>query len=230
MPIHVTCTGCHKRFTVPDKFAGQQGPCPSCKTVIRIPRLEDQVIIHGGEADEVKGQDGRPVLKPLSHKSTRLSRFQWLTIGLGIGFVLLLALSMRILVEDPSRFPVPLLIVGAALLAFPVSLGGYFFLQNNELGSFPMRILLVRAGICSAVYFALWGLYAFLPGFLDMNESAIAHGGTAILCLLAGAIAPWAAFDFEYGDSLLHCGFYIVVSVALCWIMDAQHLLWVSTS
>ena len=81
MPINVTCTGCHKRFTVPDKFAGQRGPCPSCKTVILIPKPEDEVVIHGGEADQVKGADGRNVLKPLSHTSLRLSRMQLFSIG-----------------------------------------------------------------------------------------------------------------------------------------------------
>ena len=228
MPINVTCTGCHKRFTVPDKFAGQRGPCPGCKTVILIPKPEDEVVIHGGEADQVKGADGRKVLKPLSRTSLRLSRMQLFSIGGGILFVLLISLSMRFLVEDPDKFPIPLLVVGAALLALPVSLGGYIFLQNDELGSFPFGTLLVRAGICAVAYISLWGVYAFLPSFMDMNDSSIAHLGTAALCLLMGAIAPWAALDFEYGDALMHCGFYIVVSVALCWIMGAQSILWVA--
>ncbi len=42
MPIQVTCPGCLKRFTVADKHAGKQGPCPACKKPITIPKLEEE--------------------------------------------------------------------------------------------------------------------------------------------------------------------------------------------
>ncbi len=40
MPIAVSCTSCKAKFTVSDKFAGKQGPCPKCKATITIPALE----------------------------------------------------------------------------------------------------------------------------------------------------------------------------------------------
>jgi hypothetical protein len=37
MPIHVVCPICKAEFNVSDKFAGRQGPCPKCKSPIKIP-------------------------------------------------------------------------------------------------------------------------------------------------------------------------------------------------
>ena len=65
MPINVTCPGCLKRFSVADKFAGKQGPCPKCKKIITIPKKEDQVVIHAPDHSEAGavGAGGRHVLK-----------------------------------------------------------------------------------------------------------------------------------------------------------------------
>ena len=49
MAIDVICPGCHKRFQVSDQYAGQKGPCPGCKTIIEIPKLEDVVVVHERE-------------------------------------------------------------------------------------------------------------------------------------------------------------------------------------
>jgi hypothetical protein len=40
MAIAVTCPSCKAKFTVSDKFAGKQGPCPKCKAPITIPKAE----------------------------------------------------------------------------------------------------------------------------------------------------------------------------------------------
>ena len=45
MPIRVTCSSCHARFNVSDQFAGKEGPCPKCKTMIKIPDKEEEVVI-----------------------------------------------------------------------------------------------------------------------------------------------------------------------------------------
>ena len=66
MPIQVTCPNpkCLTRFSVADKYAGQKGPCPKCKTVITIPKKEDEVVIHTPVHSEAGGADasGRKVL------------------------------------------------------------------------------------------------------------------------------------------------------------------------
>lgn len=40
MAIAVSCPSCKAKFSVSDKFAGKQGPCPKCKTTITIPKPE----------------------------------------------------------------------------------------------------------------------------------------------------------------------------------------------
>ena len=38
MPIRLQCPGCKRQLKVPEKFAGQKGPCPSCGTELLVPR------------------------------------------------------------------------------------------------------------------------------------------------------------------------------------------------
>ena len=74
MAILVVCPTCKSRFQVSEKFAGKQGPCPKCKAVITIPRVEDEVKIHapeeyaGGGSVAAKDASGRAVLKPISRQ------------------------------------------------------------------------------------------------------------------------------------------------------------------
>ncbi|MBL9084323.1 MAG: hypothetical protein JNK76_21155 [Planctomycetales bacterium] len=84
MPIPVVCPGCKASFNVSDKFAGKQGPCPKCKTVITIPKA-DQVKkteeVKIGEPEDVrpgsgppgKSKTGRPNLKPITRTDLKLS-------------------------------------------------------------------------------------------------------------------------------------------------------------
>ena len=45
MAIQVTCSGCHARFKVSDKYAGRKGPCPKCKAEITVPDADEEVVI-----------------------------------------------------------------------------------------------------------------------------------------------------------------------------------------
>ncbi len=87
MAISIICPGCHSRFQVNDKFAGKQGPCPKCKTLINIPKAGEEVKIHA-PADfagtAAKDQSGRPVFKPIARQGTEL-RPQWAAaVGAGV--------------------------------------------------------------------------------------------------------------------------------------------------
>ncbi len=230
MPIHVICSGCHKRFTAPDRFAGKRGPCPHCKTIILVPLPQDQVVIQEPEEAQAQRLAGRSIFKPLRRESQGFSRLQMVMVGVGILFVLLLAILIRGIVDQPEDFPKVILIVGTMVVAYPVSIGGYLFLRDEEMGSFDRRAMLIRTGICAIAYCLTWGIYAFLTGFIDMPDNPMMYAGIGVVCLLLGGIAPWAALDFDYTNGLLHCGFYIVVCVALCFVMGAQHLLWVLPS
>lgn len=71
MTISVVCPGCKKRFSVSDKYAGQKGPCPSCKTVIQIPEKAEEVVIHAPEGAGPKDSKGKSVVKPILREETR---------------------------------------------------------------------------------------------------------------------------------------------------------------
>src|SRR5688500_2875242 len=73
MPLNVICPGCKKRFTVSEKFAGQKGPCPQCKTVIQIPEKQEDVVIHAPEGAGPKDSKGTAVLRPILRKDTTFS-------------------------------------------------------------------------------------------------------------------------------------------------------------
>ncbi len=78
---------CLKRFSVADKFAGQKGPCPKCKTIITIPKKEEEVIIHSPEHSEAGaiGVGGRHALKTYRRSDTK---FKPLVFTGVVGFVL----------------------------------------------------------------------------------------------------------------------------------------------
>ncbi len=73
MAIQIICPGCHKRFKVSDKFAGKTGPCPQCKTSIKIPLKSEEVVVHAPEEFGPKGDSGEAVLKPIARQETRLT-------------------------------------------------------------------------------------------------------------------------------------------------------------
>jgi hypothetical protein len=102
MPINVTCPNpkCLKRFSVADKYAGQKGPCPKCKTIITIPKKEEEVIIHSPEHSEAGaiGVGGRHALKTYRRSDTK---FKPLVFTGVVGFVLVALLIA--LAEGPGR-------------------------------------------------------------------------------------------------------------------------------
>lgn len=94
MPIDVTCTSCKTRFQVSEKFAGKQGPCPKCKTIITVPSKKDEVVIHAPEMSGPKDSKGVLVLKPLARKETRLTP---VNIGIIVGSIVLLLVASLVL-------------------------------------------------------------------------------------------------------------------------------------
>ncbi len=93
MPISVVCPSCQARFSVSEKFAGKQGPCPKCKKPITVPNAPtEEVTIHapedfaGGATTVAKDAKGRSVLKPISRKKFVVTTKQYaLWAGLVIG-------------------------------------------------------------------------------------------------------------------------------------------------
>ena len=212
MSIRVTCPGCHTRFNVSDKFAGREGPCPKCKKAIKIPDKSEEVVIHAPETGP-KDSAGRPVLKPIARKETKLSSSQIAIIICTIVGFLMASLVLN-QVYDADAFPFWLLWLGAMGLAVAVSYAGYTFLRDQELGVFSGRELWVRVLGCAAVYALLWILIPLMNyAFVDLGKTGafVAIG----IMLASGAAASMLAFDFDYLIGLLHCGMYLACSL-LC--------------
>ena len=126
MTINIVCPGCKKRWTVNDKFAGQKGPCPSCKTVIDIPKKGDEVVVHAPEEAGPKDSKGRAVLKPILREETKFS----VTTAVAIGLAVVVVLGIAVFLRTVKPLPLYVLALGAIGLAPPLVLGGYTFCET----------------------------------------------------------------------------------------------------
>ncbi len=218
MPINVTCPGCLTKFTVADKFAGQKGPCKKCKTIIEIPKLEDQVIIHAPDHHEAGavGVSGRHALKTYKRLDTK---FQPLMFAAVIGIVLVMLLVALVLRGEPK--PLWLLALGAVILGPPLAWAGYTFLRDDELEGYTGPNLWLRSLACGLVYALLWGIYLFI-GSQWFGSDALAKGleiwQMIVLAVPIGAMGTMAAyvsFDLDPGSGFFHWAMYFAVTIIL---------------
>jgi hypothetical protein len=219
MPINVTCPGCLKRFSVAEKFAGKQGPCPNCKKTITIPKLEDQVVIHApvhSEAGAI-GAGGRHVLKTYRWKDTK---FQPLVFAGVIGFVLV-ALLIALVLRTSGDIDLWLKVAAAVLLGPPIAWAGYTFLRDPEFEAYQGTNVILRALACGLVYALLWGVFWFL-GERFFGADAVKKGleiwqmvVLIIPVFAAGTLAAYASFDLDPGSAFFHCALYFAITVLL---------------
>ena len=218
MPINVTCPGCLKRFSVADKFAGQKGPCPKCKTVILIPKKEEEVIIHAPEHSEAGaiGVSGRHVLKTYRRRDTK---FQPLVFTGVIGAVLV-ALLIALVLRSTGDTDTWIMVAAAVLLGPPLAWAGYPFLRDQELEGYQGVSLVIRSTACGLVYALLWGVYMFLGGqfFGDDFRTGLEIWQMVVLVIpifAAGTLAAYASLDFDPGSAFFHAALYFAVTVLL---------------
>ena len=222
MPIDIICPGCRTRFKVNDKFAGQKGPCPKCKTVIQIPAAGEEVVVHAPDQFGPKDSKGVGVLKPISRSDARVSPVMIVGIISAVFVVLICALLMRGMEEIPAW----ILGFGALVLAPPLVWAGYTFLRDDELEPHRGRYLAIRVAVCSVVYAVLWGAYVWLPSLVfDLGPLELFH----LLFILppimiVGGLAAFASLDLDFGTGVIHYGFYLLVTVALSFIMGLSLL------
>jgi hypothetical protein len=222
MPIEVLCSGCKTRFNVSDKFAGKKGPCPKCKAVITVPEKAEEVVVHAPQEFGPKNAAGVGTLKPITRKFTKVSPVAIVGIIAGIFTVLIIAFVLR------NNAPVSpwILGLGAFLLAPPLAFGGYTFLRDEELEPYRGLSLLIRATVCGAVYAALWGAYAWIPGFaFNLQQLELFHLLWIVPPLAAvGAFAAVNSLDLEFSDGLIHFALYVLVTAALGLIIGVPFL------
>lgn len=208
MPIQVTCPKCHTRFKVSEKFAGQKGPCPKCKEVITVPKLEDEVVIATPEIGPKDGK-GRQILKPIKRNENKFSIIQLIAmVGSVIAF-LIGALFIQFSIEDKMQLSPLIMIVPMAIVAPLVAYGAYNILKDQELDSFVGQELWLRVLICGAIYAVLWsGMPIAKYAFGDRYDT-----GTWILALVGmlgvGGATGMLSFDFDYTMGLIHYGLFL---------------------
>jgi hypothetical protein len=232
MPIQVTCPGCLKRFSVGDQFAGKQGPCPKCKTLITIPKLEDQVVIHAPVEGPTDAK-GRPILKTEKVKD---AKFQPIIATVVISIVLATLLAAFVLRGSEAAQNFAVLGGGAILLGPLVAWGGYAFLRDSELEPYRGAQLWLRATICGLVYALAWLVFWFIIGRVEPDY---ATKGLAIfqmlipsiLAFVIGTLAAYVTLDLEPFNAFFHCAMYFVLTGLLRWILELPPLpgLWPST-
>jgi len=221
MSILVVCPGCRKRFSVSDKFAGQTGPCPNCKTKIRVPTKEEEVKIHAPTEFAAGARDARAqaAAKPIARKET-----PWNPVVAGVitGTVLLVFLGAWLggragLLDDLWGRGIGLLLVSP-----PLVVAGYTFLRDSDdLFPYHGRVLYLRAGICSLIYIALWGVYGYLVG--EQIVSGELWNWIFVLppFFVAGAMVALMCLDLDFGSGFFHYCFYILATVLLGWAAGA---------
>lgn len=223
MPIPVTCPSCLTRFSVSDKFAGKSGPCPKCKTNIKIPELSEQVVIHAPVDAAPKDSKGRSIFKPIRREEVKLSLPVILSVAIGSTVVLGLALGLRLSGNPP---PVVLLTFAAPLLACPIVYAGYWFLRDDELQGYSGRELLLRCGVCAAIFAAGWGLYSFIPAYVSGHSSVAETTALEMVVMLAvmigiGTVAAVLSLELEITQGLLLYMLYFLITFVLAWTSGA---------
>jgi len=222
MAIDVTCVKCHTRFQVSDKFAGKSGPCPKCKTIIKVPEKKDEVVIHAPETTGPKDSKGVAVLKPLARTDTKISRTQIIVIVASVVVVLIAAGVLRGQAKNMQQLAAML---GAVLLGPPLAFAGYTFLRDDELEPYRGREVLLRSLACGLAYAAIWGAYWLVFAYwydfkpLKTEPNWVIVGGAVPVMAAIGAVAAQASFELELATGALHYALYIVSTVLLRFIM-----------
>ena len=219
MAIRVTCPKCHARFEVSEKFAGKEGPCPKCKGKIKVPALDEQVVIHEPTVTGPRDSKGGFILKPIRRQETVLNGVQIALICAGIVGFLMIALVLRLmLAEDVSQFPIWLLAVAAVVLAPPLIYIGYHVLRDQELGTFNVPELRQRVGMTTVIYSLLW-LALPLASYAFNNDYSLGSWLVAIVAMLGiGSVAGMLLLELDYFLGLIHYGMYLLVGLIGRWI------------
>lgn len=225
MSILVVCIGCHTRFKVSDKFAGKSGPCPKCKTVLQIPTKNEEVKVHAPEEFGGKNAAGQAIFKPIVKRQLSITPSGWTLIVSAAILIPVVAFIMgRKLLEEPDWLVRMVTLGAGALLVAPLLVwAGYSFLRNDELEPYRGLSLWIRVGICSVIYAALWGIYAYMVTMIvgdgDVSPEVFHLLVIVPVLVVAGGITALAALELDATSAGLHYGFYLLVTVLLRLIM-----------
>lgn len=223
MPINVTCPSCFTRFSVNDKFAGKSGPCPKCKSTIKIPEKSEEVVIHAPKVDTPTDSKGKSVIAPIRRQETKLSMS--VIVGASLGAIITLGLALAFGI---SKTPPPgaMLCLGAFALAIPLVVAGYWFLQSDELEGFKGKEMWVRTGIVATVFSLSWLIYVFMPPLIGSHDRVSEITPVEMVIMIAamiavGTAASVLALELEIAQGLMHFMLYFVITFILAWLSGA---------
>lgn len=231
MPIRVTCPNpkCLKKFQVSEQFAGRKGPCPSCKKEITIPDpAKEKVVIHTPDTDVPKDSSGRSVLQPIFRQEVAISTVQIVAIVATVVTFLLVAIGIRFsvgsTVTNPLEYPYWPLVLGAIALGPPSVLAGYFFLKDEEIGSYQGKELWLRVSICGVIFALLWiapvvTAYAFQWKY----ETVPLVIAVAVMFSIGGLVAS-GSLEFEFLMGMMVYCLYFGICVLMRLLISAQAL------
>jgi hypothetical protein len=218
MAILVVCPGCRKRFNVSEKFAGKTGPCPNCKTNIRIPTTAEEVKIEGAGEFESGGRSatGQLATKPIAFEETKWNPIAAASIGAAaVGALLVTWLAGR--AEIFEKYFIARA-AGLLLVSPPLVVAGYAFLRDSEaLEPYRGKALYLRAAICSLVYVLLWWVYGLLANQVLTGE-LWSWAYFAPPFFIVGSLAAMFSLDLDFGNGFFHFCFYLIVTVLLKWV------------
>jgi hypothetical protein len=214
MAIQILCPGCKKRFQVSDQFAGKTGPCPNCKTLIKIPEPTGEVKVHEPEIHGAggRGMSGKLILKPITRKD---ARFSW-KAALGIAAAVLAVFGGAVFARDAIAGVTAIWWAALVLVSPPLAVASYSFLYNDELEPYRGRWLWIRAAAVAAVYVALWGVLTYV---LQTYYTGELWNWLLFVppLFVVGALAAHAALDLDFGNGLFHYAFCIMATIVLHW-------------
>ncbi len=221
MSIFVVCPGCRKRFEVNEQFAGRTGPCPSCKKPIKIPKVEEQVVVHApAEAPPGKTKTGKAPPKPVSRKDARFRPVLAAVIAAAALVVMVATLSARSVLADSTWMSWLFRAVGLLLVSPPLVIGGYAFLRNDELEPYRGKELYLRAGVVALVFAGLWAFFGHLENTFLTRDDIWQWIFVAPPFFVVGALAALACLDLDFGSGFFLYSFYVAATVLLRWLAD----------
>lgn len=218
MSILVVCPGCKKSFQVSDKFAGKTGPCPKCKTVIRVPTKAEEVQVHAPEEFGTggRGATGQLALKPIARSKFVLKP---VVVGAIVGAIVLVIVLTLVgrwleLFQGATFGAYAIRAIGLLIVSPALAIAAYTFLRDDELEPYRGIELYVRAAICAVIYMSLWGGFVYAKGLfppVELWQWFI----IAPPFFIVGAVAGWLSFDIEASNGFFHYAFYVLVTVLL---------------
>ena len=232
MPIHVICPGCLKRFQVSARFAGMQGPCPNCGTVISIPteslKLPDTDDIISG-----KENNRNAVLRVIPRLEMEFDPVLAGRCTLGVLGVLLLAFLLGCIPMGVLRSFIGTL--GLCLIAFPLTLFGYHVTRDREqIFAFDSEELYRRTGLAAAGYIILWIAFEYALAATRADVFVSWFYFAAFAGLAALLVHPLLVIRVR--DALLHyCifGFTVILLrflIGFGWFWESSELIRYSTA